>query len=94
MPTTTTYTSARAHLRKLCDQVSSTRDPVIIHRRNAENVALVSADELESLMETAHLLHSPENARRLLTALLRAQRKTEKPTSLKQLKKETGFSKQ
>jgi antitoxin YefM len=61
------YTDARANLKELCDQVSSTREPVIIHRRNAEDVALISADELESLIETAHLLRSPANTKRLLS---------------------------
>jgi antitoxin YefM len=91
MAVVTTYTNARAKLKKLCDQVSSTREPVIIHRRNAEDVALISADELESLIETAHLLRSPENAKRLLSALLRAQKGTEKPGSITQLKRELGL---
>jgi len=93
MSKSTTYTDARANLKELCDQVVSTREPVIIHRRNAEDVALVSADELEGLIETAHLLRSPANAKRLLTALIRAQGKTEKPSSISHLKKEIGFTK-
>jgi len=68
------YTSARAEFKKICDEVSSTREPVIIQRRNGDNVALIAADELESLMETAHLLRSPKNASRLISALLKAQR--------------------
>jgi antitoxin YefM len=68
----TTYTQARAHLASLCDEVAETRQPYIIERRNGENVALISERELESLLETAHLLRSPKNARRLLTALERA----------------------
>jgi antitoxin YefM len=91
MSLSTTYTDARANLKELCDTVTSTRSPVIIHRRNAEDVALVSADELESLIETAHLLRSPANAKRLLTALIRAQNKTEKPASLSHLKKDLGL---
>jgi antitoxin YefM len=91
MALSTTYTNARAKFKELCDQVSSTREPVIIHRRNSKDVALISADELESLQETAHLLNSPENAKRLLTALLRAQKRVEKPGSIKQLKKELGL---
>jgi antitoxin YefM len=91
MSLSTTYTDARANLKELCDQVSSTREPVIIHRRNAEDVALVSADELDSLMETAHLLRSPANTKRLLAALIRAQNRTEKPSTITQLKKETGL---
>jgi antitoxin YefM len=73
MPTETTYTHARANLAALCDEVTSTREPIVIRRRNSEDVALVAAAELRSLMETAHLLRSPKNAQRLLTALARAQ---------------------
>lgn len=69
----TTYSHARATLAALCDEVASTREPVIIRRRNAADVALVAADELEGLVETAHLLRPSENAERLLTALARAK---------------------
>ncbi|MBV8225043.1 MAG: type II toxin-antitoxin system Phd/YefM family antitoxin [Verrucomicrobia bacterium] len=68
------YTKAREKFAGLLDQVSSTREGVIIHRRGHEDVALVPADELSGLIETAHLLRSPENARRLLEALLRSYR--------------------
>jgi antitoxin YefM len=73
MGTETTYTHARANLAALCDEVTSTREPIVIHRRGSEDVALVAAAELRSLMETAHLLRSPKNAERLLTALVRAE---------------------
>jgi antitoxin YefM len=73
MPNETSYTHARAHLAALCDEVTSTREPIVIRRRGSEDVALVAAAELRGLMETAHLLRSPKNARRLLTAVLRAQ---------------------
>jgi antitoxin YefM len=69
----TTYTHARANFASLCDQVASTREPVIIRRRGAEDVALVNAAELRGLMETAHLLRSPKNAQRLIAALVRAR---------------------
>jgi antitoxin YefM len=72
MPEEITYTHARANFAALCDEVTSSREPVIIHRRGAEDVALVAAAELRSLLETAHLLRSPKNAQRLLTALVRA----------------------
>ena len=87
MSTVTTYTSARASLAALCDEVASTREPVIIRRRNAEDVALISADELESLLETAHLLRSPKNAQRLLDALSRAQRQELPPSSVEDLRR-------
>jgi antitoxin YefM len=69
----TTYTQARASFASLCNAASEDREVVIIHRRNAGDVALIAADELRSLLETAHLLRSPRNAERLLAALVRAR---------------------
>ncbi len=88
MITKTTYSNARQSFRTLWDEVISTREPIIITRRGAENVALISADELSSVMETAHLFRSPENARRLLTALNRAYDDGVPPSSLEELKRE------
>lgn len=68
----TTYTNARANFSTLCDAVVDDREIVVLTRRKKQDVALIAADELSSLMETAHLLRSPKNARRLLTALNRA----------------------
>ena len=87
----TTYTQARANLSSLFKEVTENREIVIIRRRNGEDVAVVAADELASLTETAHLLRSPKNARRLLQALARAQEKTEKPQSVDALKKGIGL---
>jgi len=69
----TTYTEAREKLASLWDEVVSTREAVVIKRRGHPDVAMLPADELSSLMETAHLLRSPENARRLLAAIKRAR---------------------
>jgi len=87
----TTYTDARARFSGLCDAATKDREVIIIRRRGAEDVALIAADELESLQETAHLLRSPKNARRLLAALERALQRSEKPESLKNLQKEMGL---
>ena len=84
----TTYSQARANLAALCNRVSENREIVYINRRNAEDVALVSASELSSLIETAHLLRSPKNAQRLLTALNRALDNREEPQSIDKLKTE------
>lgn len=91
MPTQTTYTTARENFAKLCEQVASNREIVIINRRGAEDVALVAADELSGLLETAHLLRSPKNARRLLGALRRAKRRSGKAQSVDQLRREVGL---
>jgi antitoxin YefM len=91
MPIQTTYTSARANLAKLFTQVTENREVVIIRRRRGEDVALVAADELESLAETAHLLRSPENARRLLIALTRAQAGTASPETTQEFAEDIGL---
>jgi antitoxin YefM len=91
MATETTYTQARANLKALLDQASDSREPVIIHRRDGSDVALIDADELRSLMETAHLLRSPRNAERLLRALARATRGSVPPQTVDELRREMGL---
>jgi antitoxin YefM len=87
----TSYTQARANLASLIDKVTQNREVVIITRRGKENVALVSADELESLVETVHLLRSPANAERLLQALERALDDDSLAISMDQLPREVGL---
>ena len=91
MANRTTYTRARAELAGLCDQVAETREPYIIERRNGENVALISEAELNSLLETAHLLRSPKNARRLADALERARAGEVPATSLEEVRERLGL---
>ena len=91
MPIQTTYTNARANLAKLCDEVANNQEIVIINRRGSHDVALVSAEELSSLMETAHLLRSPKNVERLLTALNRAAANRPKPKTIATLRRELGL---
>ena len=91
MPIQTTYSSARANLAKLYDEVSENQRIVIISRRGRHDVALISADELSGLLETAHLLRSPKNAERLLTALNRARTKKMRTKSVATLRKELGL---
>ena len=87
----TTYTGARSQLAALMDQVIDTREPVLIRRRGKEPVALVAADELAGWIETAYLLRSPKNARRLREAALRARKGGEKPTNLENLRARLGL---
>lgn len=91
MATETTYTQARANLKALLDEASDSREPVIIHRRGAEDVALIAVDELRSLIETAHLLRSPKNAVRLLKALARAQQGSVRPQLIAKLRRDVGL---
>ncbi len=87
----TTYTQARANLAMLFDKVTADREIVIVQRRGEEDVALISATELSSLMETAHLLRSPKNAERLQTALARAQQRVTPPQTVTELRYEVGL---
>jgi antitoxin YefM len=89
MATETTYTSLRENLATVLDQVVDQQETVIVRRRGSRDVALIPASELAGLMETAHLLRSPRNARRLLTALHRAERGKTKPATIAQLRRET-----
>jgi antitoxin YefM len=88
----TTYSQARQNLASLLDQVANDRQIAIIKRRGSADVALVSADELSGLLETAHLLRSPANAKRLLTALRRAQTKKLPVTPINALREEFGLN--
>ena len=92
MANRTTYTQARARLASLCDQVAESREPYVIERRNHDNVALISEAELESLLETAHLLRSPRNASRLAAALERALAREGTAESLEELKRDLGLT--
>ena len=86
-----TYTSLRARLASVLDKVVNGQETVIVRRRGAGDVALMPAEELAGLMETAHLLRLPKNAKRLLTALRRADRRSGKPETVRQLRRELGL---
>ena len=88
MPTETTYTSLRENLASVLDQVVDQQETVIVRRRGSRDVALIPASELAGLVETAHLLRSPQNARRLLAALRRAERGKPKPGTIGELRRE------
>ena len=91
MAVETTYTSLRERLASVLAQVADDQEVVIVRRRGAKDVALVPAEELSSLMETAHLLRSPKNAQRLLAALQRAKQGKGKPESVEKLRREMGL---
>ncbi len=85
----TSYSQARANLAELLERVTEDREVVVIQRRGYEDVALVALSELSSLLETAHLLRSPANARRLLNAIQRARENQTKVSSIELLRE--GF---
>ena len=87
----TTYAQARAELAKLLDQVTHNREVVVIQRRGEEEVAMIAASELTSLMETAYLLRSPANAERLLAALGRALKDEGQSLTVEALRREVDL---
>ena len=66
---TITYTSARGNLAKTMEKVCDDHSPVIITRKTAQPVVMMSLEDFEALEETAYLLRSPKNARLLLESV-------------------------
>ncbi|TET98306.1 MAG: type II toxin-antitoxin system prevent-host-death family antitoxin [Anaerolineales bacterium] len=85
------YSQARQNLASLLNEVTQDRQVVIINRRGGEPAALIAADELAGLTETAHLLRSPANAMRLLKALARALKGGGQTMTIDELSVEVGL---
>lgn len=66
---TITYTSVRSNLAQTMDKVCDDHAPVIITRKAARPVIMMSLEDYQALEETAYLLRSPKNARRLLESI-------------------------
>jgi antitoxin YefM len=67
------YTESRARYAEVLDSVTENREEVVITRAGHEPVVIMSLDDYESLRETAYLMRSPANARRLLDAMERLE---------------------
>ncbi len=67
-----TFSEARANLKAVMDTVTEDRMPVIISRRKAEPVVMISLSEWNSWQEMAFLRSNPENARQLSEAIAEA----------------------
>ena len=88
MSNKTNYTEACNNFEKIYEEAISTREPVVVNRDGAESVSVIPTSELNSIIETAYLFQSPENAARLLDALQRVKAKTNMPQSIDELRKE------
>ena len=88
MPIIKSYTEARRSLASLWDRLEESGEVAILRRRGHKDLALIDAEELAALRETAHLLCSPNTALRLLVALNRALGETSEPTPVNQLRSE------
>jgi len=87
----TTYTQARQQLKTLMDRAVDDREVILVRRRSGDAVAMITADELQSLMETAHLLRSPKNAELLLAALGRARSENLPPMPVLAVEEHVGL---
>ncbi len=64
-----TYSQARSNLAKTMDKVCDDHSPIIVTRKNQRSVVMISLEDYQALEETAYLLRSPKNARRLLESV-------------------------
>ena len=64
-----TYTSARQNLAKTMEKVCQDHSPVIVTRKKNESVVIMSLEDYKALEETAYLLRSPKNTRRLIASI-------------------------
>ncbi|MGI9303026.1 MAG: type II toxin-antitoxin system Phd/YefM family antitoxin [Gammaproteobacteria bacterium] len=63
------YTAVRGNLAKTMEEVCDDHEPVVITRKNEKSVVLLSLEDYESLEETAYLLRSPKNVKRLIESI-------------------------
>jgi len=63
------YSAARQNLAKTMERVCHDHDPVIVTRKRNDSVVIISLDDYEALQETAYLLRSPRNTRRLVESI-------------------------
>ncbi|MUH01708.1 prevent-host-death protein [Scytonema sp. UIC 10036] len=88
MTTQKTYAEACNDFDEIYNEAIKSREPVVVSREGAESVSVIPTSELNSIIETAYLFQSPENAARLLDALQRVKAKTNKPQTIEELRKE------
>jgi len=73
-----TYTAARQNLAKTMEKVCQDHAPVIVTRKTCDSVVIMSLEDFTALEETAYLLRSPKNTRRLIESI--AQLENDKGT--------------
>ena len=68
-----TYTAARQNLAKTMESVCKDHAPVIVTRKTTDSVVIISLEDYEALEETAYLLRSPKNTRRLIESVVQLE---------------------
>lgn len=87
----TTYNQACKNFDQIYDEVISTREPVVLTREGYESVSVIPTEELNRMIETIYLFQSHENGMRLLDALQRAKKRTNKPQTIDDLRQNFGL---
>lgn len=70
---TITYSAVRSNLAQTMDKVCDDHAPIIITRKAAKPVIMLSLEDYQALEETAYLLRSPKNARRLMESIMQLE---------------------
>jgi antitoxin YefM len=91
MARSTTYSALRANLKDALDRVCEDHEPLIVDRKNGESVVVISAADYVALEETAYLLRSPENARRLIAAIHGDRRRDSEFAGVDELREKLGL---
>lgn len=76
------FSQARSQFKGVIDRVVADCDVTLIHRRDGENAVLLSESTYNSMLETLHLMQSPANARRLISAVEQDRKGAAKPHDL------------
>ena len=63
------YTATRSNLAKTMERICDDHEPVVITRKNERSVVMLSLEDYEALEETAYLLRSPKNLKRLIESI-------------------------
>ena len=69
-----TYSAARQNLAKTMEDVCNDHAPIIVTRKTTDSVVIMSLEDYEALEETAYLLRSPKNTRRLIESIAQLER--------------------
>jgi antitoxin YefM len=88
---TLSYSKLRANLKSALDRAVDDHEVIVVERANGGDAVLLSRDDYNSLAETAYLLRSPANAKRLLTAAARNKKSRKSFKSIDALKNASGL---
>lgn len=86
-----TYSKLRANLKAALDRAVNDHEVIVVERAQGGDAVLMSREDYEALNETAYLLRSPTNAKRLIAANRRAKSRQKAFASVKSLKNAVGL---